>query len=357
MTVGRINRLTERFDALGIDAYLVTSYENRRYISGFSGSNATLFVHPQAKELLTDFRYDERAHSEAPNFAVTIINQFQSNAVRLNELCKQTGAKRIGYESDNVTVDWFAKMQKEMPDVEFVACPGVIEDLRAIKDAEEIENIAMAQDITDEAFSRVLEFIKPGVTESDIAAELQYYIAQKGCKLAFDTIIASGPNGSMPHATPGSRKVQNGDFITMDFGAMYDGYCADMTRTVALGQPSDEMKDVYAIVLEAQKRAFTIIKPGANCKAVDAVARDFIAEKGFGDNFGHGLGHSFGLFIHEDPRFSPSCDKDAAVGHCMSVEPGIYLPGKFGVRIEDIVCITEDGYRNFTHSPKELIIL
>jgi Xaa-Pro aminopeptidase len=357
MAMERINRFIETFGAHDIDAYLVTSYENRRYLSGFSGSNATLFISPNKRELLTDFRYDEQSRKQAPDFVVTIINQFVSNADKLNALCDEENVKRIGFESDQVTVSWLEKTRREMPGIEFVPCPGVIEELRTIKDVGEIENITKAQATTDEAFMRILEFIEPGTSEIEIAAELVYYMSQNGCKPAFDTIVASGPNGSMPHAVPSERVVKNGDFVTMDFGAVNNGYCSDMTRTVAVGEPSPEMIDVYNIVLEAQHRALELIKPGVSCKLIDAAARDLITEKGFGDYFGHGLGHSFGLFIHEEPRFSPSSEATTEPGICISVEPGIYLPQKFGVRIEDTVCITNDGYQNFTRSPKELIIL
>ena len=207
------------------------------------------------------------------------------------------------------------------------------------------------------AFQEVLGIIRPGICEYDIAAEIGYRMAKSGCITSFNTIVASGENGSMPHAVLSNRVIQRGDFITMDFGCVYNGYCSDMTRTVAVGQPSEEMAEVYRIVLEAQRRALDLIAPGVNCFDVDTAARGYISDMGYGEYFGHGLGHSFGLEVHEEPRFSPQCHENLVPGICISVEPGIYLPGKFGVRIEDTVCITEDGYRNFTSTPKELIIL
>ena len=244
-----------------------------------------------------------------------------------------------------------------MPEADFVPVPGEIDMLRWYKDNDEIEAIQRSQDVTDAAFSAILPKLKVGISEVDVMSELNYFMAKHGGSPSFDTIVAGGPNSSMPHAQPTARKLQNGDFLTMDFGCKLNGYCSDMTRTVAIGTPTDEMKKVYQIVLRAQQLALDKITSGVVCKDVDNAARGFIAQNGYGDCFGHGLGHGFGLLIHEEPRFSPNCAELTRPGICISVEPGIYLAGRFGVRIEDTVCITENGYVNFTHSPKELIIL
>ncbi|MBE5780593.1 MAG: aminopeptidase P family protein [Clostridiales bacterium] len=256
-----------------------------------------------------------------------------------------------------MTVDWLSGAKRDLDGIELVPCGNIVEKIRATKSQYEISCIQTAQRTAELALQHVLGIIRPGITEFDVAAEIGYFMAKCGCLNSFNTIAASGPNSSMPHAVVSNRVLQKGDFITMDFGCVYDGYISDMTRTVAIGQPTDEMVKVYNIVLEAQKRALDLIAPGVNCLDVDTAARGYIAEMGYGDYFGHGLGHSFGLEVHEEPRFSPQCREDLVPGICISVEPGIYLPGKFGVRIEDTVCVTEDGYMNFTKAPKELIIL
>jgi Xaa-Pro aminopeptidase len=353
----RTKRLLARLSELSLDGALATSYENRRYLSGFSGSSATLLVCKASQVLYTDFRYGEQAQSEAPDFETVICNQFAGLSEAIVNLASAQGLARIGFESDKVTVAWLDEMTKAMPTLEFVPMPGEIDKLRWTKDEAEIEAISRSQAVTDAAFLDILSRIRPGVSEIELMSELNYFMTKHGASPAFDTIVAGGPHSSMPHAQPTDRKLCSGDFLTMDFGAKIDGYCSDMTRTVAVGTPSPEMVKIYGIVLSAQQRALDKIAPGMVCKDVDHAARGFIADNGYGECFGHGLGHGFGLLIHEEPRFSPMCDDVLKPGICMSVEPGIYLAGKFGVRIEDTVCITKDGFQNFTHAPKELIIL
>ena len=353
----RINQLLTALSGQGVDAMLIASSQNRRYLSGFSGSNGILFIHPEKRLLVTDFRYKEQAGRQAPDYEVVMTSQFLSMFGSIREAAEALGVKRIGFESDRMTVDWAAGAKRDLPGIELIPCGGLVERIRASKDEYEISCIATAQRTAELAFQEVLGIIRPGICEYDIAAEIGYRMAKSGCITSFNTIAASGENGSMPHAVLSNRVIQRGDFITMDFGCVYNGYCSDMTRTVAVGQPSEEMAEVYRIVLEAQRRALDLIAPGVNCFDVDTAARGYISDMGYGEYFGHGLGHSFGLEVHEEPRFSPQCHEHLVPGICISVEPGIYLPGKFGVRIEDTVCITEDGYRNFTSTPKELIIL
>ncbi|HML46107.1 MAG TPA: aminopeptidase P family protein, partial [Clostridia bacterium] len=265
----------------------------------------------------------------------------------------------LAFEDDHVTVSQMRALEAAMPDVRFVPMAQRPETLRAIKDEDEIASITKACEISCLAFEHMLGAIKPGQTETEIRLELETALYRFGAdKLAFDTIIAGGANGSLPHAVPGSYRVQKGDFITMDFGARVNGYCSDMTRTVALGAIDTDKRRVYDTVLTAQLRALDALKPGALCKAVDAVARDYIYESGFEGRFGHGLGHCLGLDIHESPRLSMSAgDAVLMPGHVITVEPGIYRPGQDGVRIEDTCLITASGHRRLTPATKELIFL
>ena len=353
----RCKTFMQQFDALGIDAALVSSYENVRYLSGFTNTETLLVLDAEEQWLLTDSRYSEQAEKQCPDFTVIKTGHGVSLATELKKRNEEGRCLKIGFEADRQTVSWYHEICAQLPQAEFLDLGQTLNRQREIKDAEEIENIRQAQRVTDDAFAYILSFIRPGMEELEIKAELEYFMAKQGCENSFGTIVASGPNSSMPHAQPSHRKVQAGDFITMDFGCKFNGYCSDMTRTIALGTVSDDMKKIYEIVLEAQKRTLDKIHPGMICNNVDYIARGYIDEMGYGDCFEHGLGHSFGLMIHEDPRFSPSCEDVLRPGMSLSVEPGIYLPGKFGVRIEDTICITEDGFENFTASPKELIIL
>lgn len=259
---------------------------------------------------------------------------------------------------DSMNLSRYLKLKDALTSCELTVASELIDKPRTVKDENELELLARAEQIGDEAFTHILDIIKPGMTEKEIALELEFFMKKQGAsKLSFDTIVASGPNSSMPHARVTDRAIENGDFVTMDFGCVYKGYCSDMTRTIAVGTPTDEMKKVYQIVLEANLRAMEGIRAGVKCSDIDALARGYIAEQGYGDYFGHGLGHSVGLYIHEEPRFSPKCDVITMENMVITDEPGIYLPGKFGVRIEDLVVVKENGYERLSNSPKELVII
>ena len=267
---------------------------------------------------------------------------------------------RVGFEDEHVSYKTFVGYQKNFDtDIELVPLELSVNHLRRIKRDDEIELIAMAEHIGDIAFAHVREVIRPGMSEIEVALELENCMRKNGASgLSFDTISASGKNSSLPHAVPTTKVLEDGDFLTMDFGCVYRGYCSDMTRTVYIGEePSSEMRHVYETVLKAQLTSMELIKPGAKCSDIDRCARDIIADAGYDGYFGHGLGHSVGLYIHEEPRLSPSCDDILEPGITVTVEPGIYISGKFGVRIEDLVVVTEDGYRNLAASPKELICI
>lgn len=306
---------------------------------------------------MVDFRYFEKAKKTVQNMEVLLANNFFANA---KELLETENIKKILPETDFINLDSFERMQKAFEGIEVSndnSLSQTISSLRQIKSAEETECIKKSQGITDNAFAHILNFIKAGVTEREVALELEFFMRKTGSEgVAFDTIAVSGKNSSLPHGVPTEKPLENGDFLTMDFGAVYNGYCSDMTRTVAVGYVTDEQQKVYDTVLKAQLSALKEIGPNKVCKEIDKIARDII-NKEFEGCFGHGLGHSVGLEIHENPALNTRDETLLKAGVIMTVEPGIYLPDKFGVRIEDMVLITDTSYENLTKSPKELIII
>lgn len=343
----------------GLDAAIITSDENRRYFTGMKSSAGTLIFTHKAAYFIIDFRYIEKANEIITDFEVIL----QENDIysQIDDILKKENAKSIGIEADCATIEQFKKYSDKLPNYYF--CDSnelsiIIKDLRSIKSEEELEYITKAQDITDRAFSHIIGFIKPGMTELEVQLELEYTMKKYGASnIAFDSIIVSGVNSSLPHGVPSNKKIEQGDFVTMDFGAAYNGYCSDMTRTIAIGKISDEQQKVYDTVLKSQLMAIDAISLGKKCSDIDKVARDYIYSQGYEGCFGHGLGHSLGLNIHEDPRFSSLCHDDLRVNTVLTVEPGVYLSGKFGVRIEDIIIVTENGAKIITQSDKKLITL
>lgn len=348
-------RLFERLPA-DIDAAVVISPVNRRYFTGFYSSNGLLFMTREKAIFLTDFRYIEAAAAQATGCECIRSNGLNED---LEELCKRYGIKKATFEADYLSVLLSQKYMKICPNVDFSgALDRAIVHLRKNKTPYEMERIKEAQRLTDDAYTHILHFIKEGVAEKDIALELEFFMRKNGADAAsFDIIAVSGTNSSLPHGIPGYKQIEAGDFITMDFGAQVDGYRSDMTRTVAMRHVTPEMKHVYETVLEAQTAALRAIREGAGCCACDQAAREIIDAAGYGEYFGHGTGHSVGLEIHEEPRLSPYSDDVLEQGVVITVEPGIYLPGKFGVRIEDMVFVTDNGNNNLTCSDKSLIIL
>ena len=357
-------------------ALILTDGYNIHHLTGYRGHTGMLLAYEDVCMILTDSRYTEQVEIEAPQVqCVDIAGRSYSKAISEILLSYPKPGKvrrkrlRIGFENKHISymqyqafVDTFAK---EYPDieVEFVPLENSVEKLRERKTEEEIEKLAQAEAIGDCAFTKILDYIKEniktGLTEQQIALQLEYEMRLLGAEgISFDTIAASGKNSSLPHAMPSARCLECGDFLTMDFGCKYQGYCSDMTRTIHIGSTVDaEMQKVYDTVLKAQLAALAMIRPGVVCLEVDKCARDIISDAGYGAYFGHGLGHSVGLYIHEEPRFSMKCDAVLEPGVVITVEPGIYLPGRFGVRIEDMIVVTEDGYRNLATSPKELICI
>lgn len=342
----------------GTEALIITDPFNMRYLSGFSGGEGALFLSEGQRVLITDSRYTEAAGKES-SFTVVEENRSHNRMEIFRECVKEACAASVAYEDQSLRCCEFDRMRAALPEtLEWKPLGDLADRTRRIKTEEEIACIAKAEAIGDAAFLEILKILQPGMTELEAAAELEYQMRKAGAEgFSFDTIMASGKNSSMPHAVPSGKKLQEGDFITMDFGCTYRGYCSDMTRTVVLGEASPKQREIYNVVLKAQEAALSVIRPGMTGAEVDKVARDVIAQAGYGDCFGHGLGHSVGLFIHEEPRLSPSGLDVLEPGMTETVEPGIYVPDFGGVRIEDLVVITEDGCRNLTSSPKCLIEL
>lgn len=347
----RIDRLREELN--DNEVALISSYPNIFYYSGFTSEDAYLLISHDKQILITDSRYTIQAHEQAEGFEIVDITK------GFEEIFKQTNAKYIGYEEDVVTVKQYRDFKRKITDKqELTEIQNKLTKIRKIKDENEIRKIAEAERIGDEAFKYVLEKIRPGVTERGIALELEYFMKRQGAtSLSFDTIAASGKRSAMPHGVASDKVIEKGDFVTLDFGCIFEGYCSDMTRTVAVSEVNDKQREIYETVLKAQVSALDAICAGVECCAVDAVARSIIKDAGYGANFGHGLGHSVGIEIHEMPSLSPKCNEKLKSGHVITVEPGIYIEDFGGVRIEDLVVVRDDGIQNLTHSPKELIIL
>ena len=340
-----------------VDGLFLTSRYSRMYAAEFDISEGYAIVGKQSARYFTDSRYIESAQKGIQGFEVIEFNMNQPLTQLINDAIAEFGIEKLGFEEAYLTVAELNTF-KEKFNAEFVPMQDKINAFRASKEQWELDRMIKAQEITDKAFAEVCPRIKEGMTEKELAAELIYCLYKNGGEgLSFDPIVVSGPNTSMPHGVPGDRKIQKGDFITMDFGVIYGGYCSDMTRTVAFGYATDEMKKVYDTVLKAQLAGIEISKAGVTGKAIDEAARNVITEAGYGEYFGHGYGHSLGLEIHEAPNCNLRNDQPMPVHAVASAEPGIYLPDKFGVRIEDVVIFEEDGCRIITKSPKDLIIL
>lgn len=355
-----MNSGIERFAAAlpeGLDGALICSGVGRAYLTGLHSSAGVLLVLRDAAYFIIDFRYIEKARRTAKGCQVLLQDRLYD---QLSELLHKHGVKRLGVESGYMTLEEYLDFQERLK-VELVMerhVSKLLANMRMYKSREELECIRAAQKATDEAFSHILDYIRPGLPERDIARELTDFAARRGSEgPSFDYIVVSGKNSSMPHGVPSEKPVEAGDFVTMDFGCIVGGYCSDMTRTVAVGHCSDEMQRVYDTVLRAQKAAIAAVRPGVSCKEVDAAARDLIHAAGYEGCFGHGTGHSLGLEIHEAPAFNTRDETICAEGMVMTAEPGIYLEGRFGVRIEDMVLVTAQGCEDLTGSEKGLIVL
>lgn len=351
----KIEKIRGEFNEFGIDGMLITSPYNRRYATNFTGTAGVALITHESAYFITDFRYSKQAESQASGYEV--IQHAGSIINELSEKVEKNGLKKIGFEQDFITYSEWRKFEDELQ-AELIPVSRLIEKMRMIKTDDEIAIIKEAADIADAAFKHILHYIKPGAREIDIANELEFFMRKCGAiSSSFDIIVASGWRSALPHGVASDKPIQSGDFVTLDYGALHKGYISDITRTVAVGEPSQQLKEIYQIVLEAQMEAVEKIKPGMTGMEADKIARDLIVKHGYGQYFGHSLGHGIGLEVHEGPGLSPRSDEKLAPGMTVTVEPGIYLPNVGGVRIEDDILITDSANERLTHSTKELLIL
>ncbi|ADD02341.1 peptidase M24 [Thermoanaerobacter mathranii subsp. mathranii str. A3] len=350
----RLQNLKELMRKKNIEAFVIYKPVNVTYITGFTGDDSVAFVTHDRAIFITDGRYTEQAVKEVKNFEV--IEHKNGIKEVLKEYIKTLGIKKLAFE-ESVSYGQYREL-KEFLEIDLIPEVNVVETLRMVKDDQEIENIKKAQNITDKAFEYLLNFIKVGMTEKEVALELEYFMKKQGAEaLSFDTIVASGKRSSLPHGKASEKVIEEGDFVTIDFGCKVNGYCSDMTRTIVMGRASEKQKEIYNIVLEAQQKAIDNLKAGLMAKEADLLARSLIEEKGYGKYFTHSLGHGVGLEIHEAPSLSFKKEEILKERVVVTVEPGIYIPDFSGVRIEDMVLLKEDGVINLTKSPKYLIEL
>ena len=347
-----MNGIKDILKDYGVNAALVITASNTFYLSGYESTNCRILITNDKDYFFTDMRYLE----EAKNAIGDRFEVLLGGVEEIKGLVDDLGIKALGVE-ENVSYGEYRSLEELFKGIEFVAVDEAFSKIRAIKTEREISLIKTAQSVTETAFNEILPFIKEGVTEIEIAARLEYIMLKNGCELAFDSIVAFGENGSKPHAHRSERKLRRGEFVTMDFGAKYKGYCSDMTRTVALGAVDERKARAYNAVLEANKLAEKAIKIGEKCCDIDAVARNYLAKFSLDKFFSHSLGHSVGVDIHEMPAFSPRCEEVLKEGMIITVEPGVYLEGDFGLRIEDMALVTKSGAEILTHADKNLIVL
>ena len=352
-------KIAEKLSAYELDGMLLTCEANRFYASGFhsTGTDGVALVTREGNFYFTDSRYIEAAHNKVQDAEIAMTDAAHPYVDLINAAMEKTHVQKLGFEDAYMTVADYRHYSEKLH-CQMVPATELLISLRQSKDEEEIQRMIAAQRIAEAALDQIVKEIKPGVTEKEIAARLQYLMLHYGAEnMSFDPIVVSGPNGSLPHGVPSEKAIQAGEFVTMDFGCIKNGYCSDMTRTVAVGSVTDEMKTVYETVLKAQLAGIAKARAGVTGRDIDATARKVIEDAGYGKYFGHSFGHSLGVEIHEAPNAAPMNDQPMPCGAVISAEPGIYLPGKLGVRIEDVIILGEDGCEDITLAPKELIIL
>jgi len=351
----KLRKLRQSFAEHNIEAILLTSEYNRRYMTGFTGTAGVAIITQEHAVFITDFRYTQQAQKELVGFE--IVQHSKPIMEEVGAQLEKLNIKSVGFEKDHMSYAMFEIYQKAIK-ADLIPVSGLVEKIRLIKTEQEIKILKAAANIADAAFEHIITYIKPGKTELEVSNELEFFMRKQGASSSsFDIIVASGLRSALPHGVATDKIIETGDFVTLDFGALYNGYVSDLTRTVSVGEPSSELKEIYQIVLDAQLKSLAEIKPGMSGIEADAVARDYIKAKGFGDAFGHSLGHGIGLEVHEGPGLSFRSETILEEGMVITIEPGIYVPEIGGVRIEDDTIVTSSGNEKLTHSTKELLIL
>jgi Xaa-Pro aminopeptidase len=355
MVSNRISAARVCLERVGADLLVVSNLSNIRYLTGFTGSEGVLVLSPEDAWFLTDSRYTSQAGEQVSGAKVV---QFSNRTESVVALLKEAGGAKVAFEGAHTSVAVHQELSKQLPGIEWVPADSELTPLRTVKDADEIAILERVAAIASEALLETLERVRPGAVESEVAWALEVAMREKGAEgKSFDFIVASGERGALPHGKASDKKIAAGELVTLDYGAFYRGYCSDETVTVCVGEPDDRQRDIYETVRVAQQKAIEAVRPGMIFRDLDAVARDYIASKGYGDYFGHGLGHGVGLDIHEHPTVSPRGSAVVQEGMVFTIEPGIYIPGFGGVRIEDTVVVERDGCRPITQVPKALKIL
>jgi Xaa-Pro aminopeptidase/Xaa-Pro dipeptidase len=353
----RIIKLRQSMNEKGIDGVLLVGDANRNYLSGFTGDESFSVITPDKAFFITDSRFTEQAKQQVKDYEVLEYSKNITFVDFLANLADKNNIKKLGFEEDEISFSTYS-LYKSKLNCELIPMEGMVEEIRVIKDENELEILRKAAKIADKAFEHIIKFIKPGMTEREIGLELEFFMKKLGASsLSFPSIVASGVRSSLPHGIATEKIVNTGEFLTLDYGCVYEGYCSDMTRTLVIGEPTEKMLEIYNVVLEAQERALKAFKPGVPAIEVDKVARDYITEKGYGSYFGHGLGHGVGRQIHEAPTVGYRNTKELQAGMVVTDEPGIYMPNFGGVRIEDLLLIKEDGIEILSKSPKQLICI
>lgn len=355
MFKNRIEKLRSCMISKNLDCVFVKGDPNRNYLSGFTGDESFSIITADKAFFITDSRFTQQAKEQVKDYEIVeykgVFRDF------FTDITKKLNVKNIGFEEDIVSYDEYQRLSKNL-DAKLVPMGGIIEDIRLIKDESEVEVIRKAAEIADKAFSHMLKFIKSGMSEREVGLELEFTMKKLGAKdLSFPSIVASGVRSCLPHGQATDKVLNNGEFLTLDFGCIFNEYCSDMTRTVVIGEPSDKMAEIYDTVLQAQKNALQVIKSEIKACVVDEAARSYISKKGYGQYFGHGVGHGVGREIHEGPRVSPASDTILKPGMIITDEPGIYIPNFGGVRIEDLILVTKNGCEVLSNSPKDMICL
>lgn len=348
----RIKAVRNILQEKGLDAILIYKPENRKYFSGFTGTTGFIIITKEEAKFITDFRYIQQGKNECKGYDIIEV----SRSAPLTNIIEGFNINRLGVEEDFFTYGHYLDLSSKLSKVTMVPLEGALTKLRSIKTEKEIGYIAKAASLADEAFNHILTLIKPGVVERDIALELEFFMRKRGATNAsFNFIVASGLRSSLPHGVASNKVIELGDFVTLDYGCIYEGYCSDMTRTVVVGKADDRQKQIYSLVLKAQETALSEVKPGITGSQLDNIARQIITDGGYGQCFGHGLGHGVGLEIHELPHVNTMGNIPLEPGMIITIEPGVYITGFGGVRIEDLVVVRDDGYQVLSKTPKQLI--